>query len=345
MDPRFRGDDKMKACILDCAGTVLTADERAFFREVNPYGFILFARHCETPAQVRALTEALKESVQREDVPILIDQEGGRVARLKPPHWPLFPAAGALAALGDGRAEKAIYLNARFIAHELHTIGVNVDCAPVADLIVPGAHAIIGDRAYGEEPERVAALAKAMAQGLQDGGVLPVLKHIPGHGRAGVDSHLALPVVDAPLEVLRATDFIPFQRLRHLPYAMTAHVLYTAIDPERLATTSPATIRLIREELGFTGLLMSDDLSMKAMRGTLTERTRDALAAGCDLALFCNGSLAERQEVAAASAPLSTRAAQCHAQFFANLAPLAFDHAEARAELDDLISSPCKGED
>lgn len=291
----------LSAAIYGLSGLEISEDERAFFRDAQPYGFILFARNCATRAQVRALTQELRALTGRDDLPVLIDQEGGRVARLKAPEWPVFPAAGTLAALPLEAAKEAIYDNARAIAAALADIGVNVDCAPVADLRLPGAHDIIGDRAYGEDPEIVAVLAGEMARGLADGGVSPVLKHIPGHGRAGVDSHESLPVVDASLEELRCTDFVPFRALSHLPYAMTAHVVYTAIDPERMATVSPAVIRLIREELGFAGLLMSDDLSMKAMEGDFSARALAALAAGCDLVLHCNGAMEEMVAVAHAA--------------------------------------------
>lgn len=325
------------AVILDCAGTALSADERDFFRDLNPYGFILFARNCKTPEQVRALTDEMRELLGRDELPILIDQEGGRVMRLKPPVWRACPAAGKLAALPA--SEEAIYLNARLIAHDLRAVGVNVDCAPVADIRVPGAHDIIGDRAYGETPEDVIRLGGAMAQGLMDGGVIPVLKHIPGHGRASVDSHHELPVVDAPLELLRKTDFVAFKGLSELPMAMTAHVIYTAIDAADMATTSPKVIRLIREELGFDGLLMSDDISMKAMRGNLAERTLSTLAAGCDIVLHCNGTPEEQREVASVIVPMNASAIARSERAFASIRQGDFDAPAAEAQLASLMQA------
>lgn len=292
---------KPSAVIFGLEGTRVSNEEKAFFAEQNPYGFILFARNCDSPDQIRALTNELKQIVGRNNVPVLIDQEGGRVARLKPPHWPKYPPAGVFATLYQRDPEgaaAATYLNARLIAEDLASLGITVDCAPLADLPVEGAHDIIGDRAFGRAPTQVIALARAMANGLIDGGIVPVLKHIPGHGRARADSHEELPVVNETLDVLRATDFVPFKALADLPMAMTAHVLYTAIDKEHLATVSPVAIRLIREELGFAGLLMSDDISMKAMKGDFTERTKAVLAAGCDIVLHCNGNMAEMQSIA-----------------------------------------------
>ena len=300
----------LSAAILGIAGLSLSREEIAFFSDVKPYGFILFARNCESPQQIKTLVAQLKDVSGRDVLPILIDQEGGRVARLKPPHWPVFPAAAAFAKLAQRdleAAKKATYLNARLIAHELAELGITVDCAPLADVPVTGAHDVIGDRAFGHEPQQVIALARAQANGLHDGGVVSVLKHIPGHGRAGADSHHELPVVDAPLDVLRATDFVPFKALADLPMAMTAHVMFTAIDDKRMATVSPKAIALIREELGFDGLLMSDDLSMKAMQGDFTQRTKDVLAAGCDVILHCNGDMAEMRAAAKGLQALSSK--------------------------------------
>ena len=296
------------AAIFGVSGTLLTSEEAAFFTKTNPYGFILFARNCESPQQVAKLVRDLKAISGRERVPVLIDQEGGRVARLKPPHWPAFPTASSLAAIASRdieQAKKAVYLNARLIASELTALGITVNCAPLADLPVEGAHDVIGDRAFGHDAPQVIALARAMAQGLSDGGVVPILKHIPGHGRPRADSHEELPVVHESLDVLRATDFVPFKALADLPMAMTAHVLFTAIDDKHMATVSPKAIGIIRGELGFDGLLMSDDLSMKAMQGDYAQRTRDALAAGCDVVLHCNGKMEEMSEVAKALPVLS----------------------------------------
>ncbi len=286
--------------IFGLKGTQLTADERAFFRDALPYGFILFARNIEHPGQVRVLTDSLRAITGHAQTPVLIDQEGGRVARLRPPHWPLFESASHLAACYDTDAEKActdVYTQGLAIAEILAPLGINVNCAPVADLAVEGADAIISDRAYGSTPQRVARLAREMAKGLMDGGVKPVLKHIPGHGRATVDSHLALPRVSTPLAELRATDFAPFKSLADLPYAMTAHIVYEAIDDQEVATFSEACIKLIRFELGFKGVLMSDDLSMKALSGDFETRARKTLAAGCDLVLHCNGNMDEMKAI------------------------------------------------
>lgn len=327
------------ALILDCAGTRLTSNEKDFFRELNPYGFILFARNCESPSQVKALVEEMKACVSHADVPVLIDQEGGRVARLRPPNWRKNPAAGVLAALENAAAKRAIYLNARLIAHELSSMGITVDCAPVADVPVAGAHDIIGDRAYGQTPARVAEYAAEMARGLMDGGVIPVVKHIPGHGRARADSHESLPVVEASLSELAATDFDAFKRLKNLPMAMTAHVVYTALDAARMATISPTIIQYIRETIGFDGLLMSDDITMKAMSGTLAERTRAVLEAGCDVVLLCNASLAEQREVARAIRPMSAAALARSARAFAAVQSTpAFNADEAEAQLATLMN-------
>lgn len=294
--------EKFSPVIFGIAGIVLTADEREFFAKIRPYGYILFARNCETPEQIKALTLSLQEiSGQGRGLPILIDQEGGRVARLKPPYFPEFPPASYFAKMAETDLEAAkiaTYNNAKKIADMLLELGITVNCAPLADIPVAGAHDIIGDRAFGDNPAQVIALARAMADGLIAGGVTPVFKHIPGHGRAFADSHKELPVVNTPLEELRKTDFVPFKALADLPMAMTAHVLFTAIDKENMATVSPTAIRLIREELGFKGLLMSDDLSMKAMRGSFSERAKAVLIAGCDLVLHCNGDMAEMKQVA-----------------------------------------------
>lgn len=303
-----------KAVIFGCAGQTMSAAERAFFAEHNPLGFILFARNVATPDQVRELVASLRESVGRPEAPVLIDQEGGRVARLKPPHWRAAPPAAKIAALADRDVDaacEAAWLNARLIGAELRGLGIDVDCAPVADVPVPGSHDVIGDRAYGTDPGRVATIARAAALGFIDAGVLPVVKHMPGHGRARADSHLELPVVDTPREVLEKTDFVPFRALADMPWAMTAHVLYTALDPDRPATTSPTIIRdIIRGHIGFDGVLVSDDLSMKALGGSFAERTAAALAAGCDVVLHCNGDFAEMEQVAAAAAPLTEAACE-----------------------------------
>ena len=288
--------------IYGCAGPALSAGERSFFRNVRPWGFILFARNIETPDQVRQLVADLRETVDDAKAPILIDQEGGRVARLTPPHWRARPPAarfGALYAQEPERAREATYLNARLIAHDLASLGINVDCLPVLDVPVPGGHDIIGDRAFAGDPVTVIDLGRTQIQGLIEGGVLPVMKHIPGHGRAGADSHLSLPRVGATAEELSVSDFVTFRSLDTCPIAMTAHVVYDSIDPQWPATTSAKVIRdVIRGEIGFEGLLMSDDLSMKALDGPLSLRAKTALLAGCDLVLHCNGDMDEMKDVA-----------------------------------------------
>lgn len=298
----------IKPFIVGLQGTEVTPEEKAFIAHHRPYGFILFARNCASPAQVGALCASLRELSEEETpLPILIDQEGGRVSRLKPPQWRATPPAGVyadIAAYNVPLARRLAYLNARLIAAELSALGITVDCAPVADIPAPGSHAIIGDRAYGEEPHQVAMLAREVAEGLLDGGVLPVLKHIPGHGRATSDSHEELPVVEASLEELERMDFVPFWDLADLPFAMTAHIRYTALDTELPATLSPTVIRYIREVIGFTGVLMSDDVSMKALQGDMGELARQTLAAGCELVLHCNGEMKEMQAIADAISPV-----------------------------------------
>ena len=330
------------SAIYGCLGPSLSAGERDFFRAVQPWGFILFARNIENPDQVRALTKSLRAITGDAATPILIDQEGGRVARLKPPHWAARPPArdfGTLFAINADAAREATYLNARLIAHDGAELGINVDCLPVLDVPVPGAHDIIGDRAFATEPATVIALGRAQMEGLLDGGVLPVMKHIPGHGRAGADSHLALPRVDAPLAALSATDFVTFRSLSGCPIAMTAHVVYDSIDPQRPCTTSPKVIRdVVRGEIGFEGLLLSDDLSMKALDGPLGARAKAALFAGCDVVLHCNGDMDEMKQVAAEVKALEgaslRRAELALAQL---ITPAPFDAAAATARLASLM--------
>ncbi len=290
-----------RAFITGLSGTVLTPDERAFLREADPWGLIVFKRNIENPGQVARLSSAFRDTVGR-DAPILVDQEGGRVQRLGPPHWPAYPPGAAYANLyrqDSAAGLKAAYLGATLIAADLRAVGIDVDCLPIADVPVAGADAVIGDRAYGAEPSTVAAVARAVAEGLLAQGVLPVVKHIPGHGRATADSHRALPVVEADQATLAATDFAAFRPLADLPLGMTAHVVYTAIDPIAPATTSVTVVRdVIRHAIGFQGLLMSDDISMGALSGSIAERSRAAIAAGCDVVLHCNGERAEMEQVA-----------------------------------------------
>ena len=313
-----------KAFVCGCAGTALSADERAFMAETRPWGLILFRRNVEAPDQLRALAAAFRETVGRADAPVLVDQEGGRVQRLAQPHWPRYPAAARFAALHasyPAAAERLARLGGELLARDLSDCGITVDCAPVLDLPVPGSSAVVGDRAFGREPDTVTSLARAFAEGLAAGGVLPVMKHIPGHGRAEVDSHHELPVVTADRAALER-DFAPFRALAGLPMAMTAHVVFTALDPDRPATTSPRVIgEVVRREIGFDGLLLSDDLSMQALRGTLGERAAAAAAAGCDILLHCNGIMDEARAVAAAAPPLAGRAAERAAAALARRLP------------------------
>jgi beta-N-acetylhexosaminidase len=330
--------------IYGCAGLTLSDGEKAFFRETAPWGFILFGRNINNPDQVRVLVEELRATVNDVAAPILIDQEGGRVARLKPPHWrERLPAArfGALHDTDPEVAKEATYLGARLIAHDLAGLGINVDCLPVLDVPVPGAHDVIGDRAFAADPHIIIELGRAQIEGLLDGGVLPVMKHIPGHGRSMADSHLALPRVTASAAELSATDFVTFRSLDSCPLAMTAHVVYESIDPQRPATTSPKVIRdVIRGEIGFAGLLMSDDLSMKALDGPLAARAKAAQFAGCDLVLHCNGDMDEMREVASEVKPLEGLAAKRSTAALAQLhAPAPFDAAAAEARLASLLGS------
>lgn len=330
------------AAIYGCSGHTLTAEERAFYAEARPWGFILFRRNVDTPEQVRALVQALRDCVGRADAPVLIDQEGGRVQRLGPPHWPKYPPGSAyLKAVNDPMtARELVRLGARLIAHDLHALGITVNCAPVLDVPAPGAHDIIGDRAYAQDPATVAQLGRAAAEGLLAGGVLPIIKHIPGHGRALSDSHHDLPVVETDLATLDAWDFAPFTALSDMPMAMTAHVVFTAVDPKRPATTSKKGVRLMRERLGFSGLILSDDLSMKALSGTLTERAEQSLKAGCDIVLHCNGDLAEMRQVAEGTGKLKGEARRRAEAALARLVrtPEPLDVAEARARLEAALT-------
>ena len=297
----------VSALITGISGLTLTVEERAFLRDAAPWGLILFKRNIDTPAQVRALTRDFRDAVGRVDAPVLVDQEGGRVQRLKPPHWPVYPPGAAYGRLYDrdpAAGLAAARLGARLIAADLLALGIDVDCLPLADVPVPGADSVIGDRAYGETPDKVAAIANAVTEGLMAGGVLPVLKHIPGHGRATADSHHRLPIVATDRATLEKTDFAAFRPLAHLPLAMTAHVVFSAIDGEPATTSATIIGQVIRDSIGFTGALMSDDISMGALSGTIPERTRAAFAAGCDLVLHCNGRLDEMAAVAAASPAL-----------------------------------------
>ena len=332
-----------RAFITGVSGTELTAVEREFIRAERPWGFILFKRNVEAPAQVAALVEELRAAAGAADAPVLIDQEGGRVQRLGPPHWPVYPPGAIFSTLYDADSVlglTAARLSARLIASDLADLGITVDCLPLADVPVPGADAVIGNRAYGTEPGKVAAIARAVTEGLEQGGVLPVLKHIPGHGRATADTHFKLPTVDAPRDELDRTDFAAFKPLADLPMAMTAHVVFSAVDPAHPATTSATMItQVIRGVIGFQGLLMSDDVSMNALSGNIAERTRAIFAAGCDMALHCNGNIEEMREVAGQTPELSgTALARAKAALASRKAPQPFDRVAARAELDALIA-------
>jgi beta-N-acetylhexosaminidase len=307
------GERLPRPIVFGCAGPSLNSAERGFFETAEPLGFALFARNCRDPAQVRDLIAALRDCVGRRDAPILIDQEGGRVARLRPPHWRPYPAAAEIAALPDPEAEEAARLGARLIADDLAALGIAVDCAPVLDLPTADADRVIGDRAYGSDPDRVVRLGRAVCEGLLAGGVLPVLKHIPGHGRARVDSHRECPLVDAEFAALAAGDFAPFRALSAMPWAMTAHIIYTAIDDAAPATLSRRVIdTVIRGEIGFDGVLISDDICMGALRGgsgsAIGRIAAEALAAGCDIVLHCNGDLRDMDDVAEAASPMTPRA-------------------------------------
>jgi len=314
---------KQSAAIFGCAGLSLTAEEQYFFREVDPLGFILFARNVKTANQVRLLVDALRDCTGREDALVLIDQEGGRISRLPSPHWRSAPPAlnfGVLYQTDPEAACEAAWLNGRLLARDLSGVGINVDCVPVLDLLFPKAHGIIGDRSFGGNPETVSVLGRATCEGLLAGNVLPVIKHVPGHGRATVDSHDELPIVETPREELEATDFQPFRALAGMPLAMTAHVVYSAIDRKEPATTSSTIVdEIIRGYIGFDGLLLSDDLSMRALSGDIATRTRAAMAAGCDVALHCNGELREMTAVTEACGTLSATAVDRHTRALARL--------------------------
>lgn len=300
------------AVFFGVSGIGLTAEERSFFQQVRPAGFILFARNVETPAQVQALCAELTALCDVSPSPILIDQEGGRVARLRPPHWLAHPPANILGALYEedqAAALNAAHAHGAAIGAELRALGFTVDCLPVLDVLFEGTHDVIGDRAFSRDPQAVAKLGAAVSKGLLSAGVVPVVKHIPGHGRARADSHFDLPVVDAEEGALSSIDFQPFMAMNKAPMAMTAHILYPHLDPDHCATHSEHIIsNVIRGQIGFDGLLMSDDLSMKALGGSLQERTRRALSAGCDIALHCNGDMAEMQSVAQGCKPLTPQA-------------------------------------
>lgn len=319
------------ACILGCEGPRLGRDEAAFFAGAEPWGFILFARNVESPDQLRRLTGDLRAALGRE-APVLVDQEGGRVQRLGAPHWRQWrPPLDQVQAAGPGCAPRSMELRARLIAHELREAGIDVNCAPSGDIAEDVTHAFLRNRCYGTTVAGVTAVARAVAEGLAAGGVLPVMKHLPGHGRSALDTHLALPAVDAARTALQAHEFAPFKALSDLPMAMTAHIVFSAYD-DRPATQSPRLVAAIRDEIGFGGLLMTDDISMQALGGDVAARARLALAAGCDLVLHCNGDMAEMEAVTAACGALEGSALdRADAALAARrpAAPLDIDAAEA----------------
>src|ERR1700754_3983988 len=330
------------AFISGLAGLTLTANERSFLRETQPWGMILFKRNIRDRQQVSDLIGSFRDAVGWQ-APVLIDQEGGRVQRLGPPHWPVYPPGACYSALYDrdpASGLAAARLAGHLIAADLASLGIDVDCLTIADVPVPGADGVIGDRAYGTEPGKVAAIAAAIAAGLQAGGVLPVLKHLPGHGRATADSHHKLPVVDTDRATLEATDFAAFRPLADLPLGMTAHVVFSAIDPVAPATTSVTMVsQVIRGFIGFQGLLMSDDVSMNALSGTIAERSRAALAAGCDVVLHCNGNLAEISAVGGVAPVLEGKSkARADAACPIRAAREEFDVEAARASFDKIIA-------
>ncbi|MBD3802809.1 MAG: glycoside hydrolase family 3 protein [Thioclava sp.] len=330
------------AAIFGCEGPELTAVERDFFREADPWGFILFARNIDTPEQLARLTDALRGAVGR-DAPILIDQEGGRVQRMRAPHWrewlpPLEQAERA----GEG-ASRSFWLRSRIMAEELRAVGIDTNCAPTCDIAGPLTHPFLQNRCLGQDTASVIANARATAEGLLAGGVLPVIKHIPGHGRAVADSHKDLPVVEASKADLIASDFAPFKALSDLPLGMTAHIRFTALD-DAPATQSAKVIAMIREEIGFGGLLMSDDIGMEALAGGFGTRAAAALAAGCDLVLHCKGDMPAMEEVALAAPLMSDQAiARGEAALDRRQPPESVDMAALDAELEALLSGRAHG--
>ncbi|MCY0095222.1 beta-N-acetylhexosaminidase [Hoeflea ulvae] len=333
-----------KAVIFGCAGPELSSGEAAFFADNQPWGFILFGRNIISLDQVADLTASLRDSIGRADAPVLIDQEGGRVQRFKPPLVPQYPSGADLGALYLANREaglRATWIMSRLHAFDLFPLGITVDCLPVLDVPSPGGHEVIGSRAYGITPEVVAALGQAACEGLKAGGMLPVIKHIPGHGRAGADTHHELPHVDASRAELSARDFVPFKALAAEAMAMSAHVVFTDIDPDQPATTSRRVVEeVIRSEIGFDGLLMSDDVSMNALSGDFATRTGAIFAAGCDVTLHCNGNRAEMEAVASASPVLAADSLRrAHAVTAAFGDPDASDEAALRDEFEGLMAA------
>jgi beta-N-acetylhexosaminidase len=333
----------LRAFISGCRGERLRAGERALFRDARPCGLILFKRNCRSPEQVRALVDSFRSAVGTDEALVLVDQEGGRVQRLGPPQWRRYPPARAFGALYRRNPQtglSAARACAELMGRELAALGIDVDCAPVLDVPVPGAHDVIGDRAYGDTPIQVSAVGRAVADGLLRAGVLPVIKHLPGHGRARVDSHKALPRIDADLDTLRLTDFAPFAALRDMPLGMTGHVVLTAVDPHRAISVSPEGIRrIIRGEIGFDGLLMSDDIGMRALTGRAGRKAEGVLRAGCDVVLHCSGNLREMEAVAAVTPDLTGNALARFHDARARIAPEpAFDADAAERYLREALA-------
>ena len=334
----------LSATILGCEGQRLSPPEARFFAQAQPWGFILFARNIQDPAQLSALTSDLRAAVGR-DAPILIDQEGGRVQRMRAPHWRQWhPALEQMAQAGPARAARSMYLRSRLIAHELRAVGIDVNCMPLADVARDTTHPVLRNRLYGSDRDSVVGAGRAVARGLLAGGVLPVLKHLPGYGLGAVDSHLTLPRVAAPLAELNAVDFAAFTPLADLPLGMTAHIVYEAIDGDLPATFSPGLIGLIRDQIGFGGALMTDDLSMGALPGPLGQRAARARAAGCDLILHCNGARAEMEAVLADAGTLDGLSlARTDRALAARRQPEPLDIAAAEAELAGLVDGEVYG--
>lgn len=330
--------ENIHAFICGVEGTTLSDYEIDYLTRYRPLGVILFARNCDNPEQIKALTAQIKSCLNHPLSMILIDQEGGRVARLRPPHWRAYPPAAhfadiALRSIVD--AKRATYLNARLMAEDLTQLGINVNCAPLADIPAPGSHDIIGNRAFGKDAPQVIELASAQAAGLHDGGVMTILKHIPGHGRATADSHEDLPVVEASLKDLENSDFVPFKALNTLPMAMTAHILYTALDTSRVATLSPIVIEYIRSQIGFDGLLMSDDISMKALKGDFSALAQGVWDAGCDIVLHCNGKREEMDAIASVARPLAGKSLK--------RAEIAYNTPSRKADSVDVLLAELRG--
>ena len=334
----------IRAFISGCAHLTLSQSEISFFGNSSPWGLILFKRNCESPEQLKLLINQFRNAVGRKDAPVFIDQEGGRVQRLSEPHWRKYPAVrafGNLYARSPILAFRAARMSGRLMADELAELGITSSCLPVLDVPQPGSHDVIGNRAYAMRPETVVALARAHSAGLMEGGILPVIKHIPGHGRAMVDSHLNLPIVSASRAELEQFDFLPFAALADFPMAMTAHVVYTSLDANNPATTSRKIIRdVIRKTIGFNGLLMTDDLSMKALSGTFAEKCERALSAGCDMLLHCGGDMSEMEQVAASAGKLEGKAMRRAKQALkVRRKPLPYDKKAALKDLEAVLTA------